>query len=517
MNYSDFRFTLDIQIHQAQVSVPVTFGDSARRLCIGLTDGRKSYVIGEGCRAVFNAKKPDGKVIKNDCIIERNVILYEFTEQTANSEGIVYCDITLYDTDGKVLTSPQFTIVVDKRVVRDEEVAISADEYTALDNIFKYEAQRQKAETLRQTTFEESEAERAETFFLSQSDREFAFSTAQSDKESRFATAETERQKTFGESETYRTMLEERRQEAENARVEAENVRIEAETARDTAEKARNTAEDSRVIAEIGAKGNWYDEREGCVRDAEGNIVPNENAGRVGADLERELHSLQARVHERLREQSEEKRIENETDRRNYEGLRRRQEEERIANEEERIEKDAERDGKIAKIEGFCQDFVEGKQVVKSAENAVDAINAEYAESADFAEAADYATKARADYNGNVIHETYVMKDANGDIPLKDDETWITERKEVAVSAFAVKSYIDDLSPVEPSPGLVVRRDEECDVALPVQAWDFVSYGMHYAVSGHAVKEYLDKVVGDTETALDAILAIQNTLIGGDA
>ena len=151
MNYSDFRFTLDIQIHQAQVSVPVTFGDSARRLCIGLTDGRKSYVIGEGCRAVFNAKKPDGKVIKNDCIIERNVILYEFSEQTANAEGIVYCDITIYDAYGKVLTSPQFIIVVDKRVVRDEEVAVSADQYTTIDNMITQETWRQLNEERRKS------------------------------------------------------------------------------------------------------------------------------------------------------------------------------------------------------------------------------------------------------------------------------------------------------------------------------------------------------------------------------
>lgn len=116
-----------------------------------------------------------------------------------------------------------------------------------------------------------------------------------------------------------------------------ETARAAAETARAAAENARNTAEDARVIAEIGAVGNWYDEDEGCVRDADGNIVPNENAGRVGADLKREYHSLQARAYERLREQSEEKRIESETDRRNYEGLRRRQEEERIANEKERI------------------------------------------------------------------------------------------------------------------------------------------------------------------------------------
>lgn len=157
MNYSDYRFTLDIQIHQAQVSIPVTFGDSARRLCIGLTDGRKPYVIGEGCRAVFNAKKPDGNTIKNDCIIERNVILYEFTEQTTSAEGIVHCDITLYDTEGKVLTSPQFTIVVDKRVVRDAVMiaTLSESESTTLDKIISSEQAREEAEREREARDEE--------------------------------------------------------------------------------------------------------------------------------------------------------------------------------------------------------------------------------------------------------------------------------------------------------------------------------------------------------------------------
>ena len=226
MNYSDYRFTLDVQIHQAQVSVPVTFGDSARKLCIGLTDGRKPYVIGEGCIAVFNAKKPDGTVIKNYCIIERNVILYDFTEQTTNSEGIVYCDITLYGADGKVLTSPQFIIVVDKRVVRDDEVAVSADEYTALDNIFTKEAQRQEAETARgeaETARSEAEVARIES-----------------------ETARFEAEVARAEAEEAREEAETERGEAEVARIESETARIEAETERSEAEKERRANETKR-------------------------------------------------------------------------------------------------------------------------------------------------------------------------------------------------------------------------------------------------------------------------------
>ena len=147
MNYSDYRFTLDVQIHQAQVSVPVTLNDTARRLYIGFTDGRKPYTIPNGCRAVFAALKPDGNTILNDCIIENNkTVVYEFSKNTTNAEGVVDCEIRLYDKDDKELTSPQFIIVVDKKVVRDEEVPLSESESTTLDDIIRSEFQRIEAE-----------------------------------------------------------------------------------------------------------------------------------------------------------------------------------------------------------------------------------------------------------------------------------------------------------------------------------------------------------------------------------
>lgn len=150
MNYSDYRFTLDVQIHQAQVSVPVTLNDTARRLYIGFTDGRKPYTIPNGCRAVFWAHKPDGNTIVNDCIIENNkTVVYEFSKNTTNAEGIVDCEITLYAANGKELTSPQFIIVVDKKVVRDEEIPLSESESTTIDSIISSEFERVAAEEKR--------------------------------------------------------------------------------------------------------------------------------------------------------------------------------------------------------------------------------------------------------------------------------------------------------------------------------------------------------------------------------
>ena len=287
MNYSDYRFTLDVQIHQAQVSVPVTFGDSARRLCIGLTDGRKPYVIAEGCRAVFNAKKPDGNVIKNDCIIERNVILYEFTEQTTNAEGIVNCDITLLDADGKVLSSPQFIIVVDKRVVRDEEIAVSEDEYTALDNIFIRETARVNAEALR------VEAEN------SRIDAE----TLRIDAESDRADAELTRIAN------------------ENQRVNAESLRADAEIARNLAETARANAEELRANAESQRMSDFeagQTFRSGEYERAEAQRQSDFEAAEFG----RNESEMQRDGAELNRANAELTRISNETERQNKEAER---------------------------------------------------------------------------------------------------------------------------------------------------------------------------------------------------
>ena len=237
MNYSDYRFTLDIQIHQAQVSVPVTFGDTARRLCIGLTDGRKPYTIPDGCMAVFNARKPDGKTIKNYCTIERNTIIYEFTDQTTNVEGIVNCDITLYNTEDREITSPQFIIVVDKKVVRDTDVAVSQSQANILTTILRSEASRTESETNR---------------ISAEDDRINAENTRVSNEVERTSAEEArvEAETIRVEAETERVEAEAERDEAENIRSQAETERASAETARLEAETGRNENENTRVSNE---------------------------------------------------------------------------------------------------------------------------------------------------------------------------------------------------------------------------------------------------------------------------
>ena len=147
MNYSTYRFTLDIHKNKSQVSVPVLFGDTGIQFYISMTDGGKPYFIEDGCRAVFSAKKPDGSVLFNDCIIEDNTrILYQFTTQTTNVEGLMNCEIRLYGTDGNLITTPCFVVVVDPRVVYDSDLDDSKPEATAIDSMMRAEVARSEAE-----------------------------------------------------------------------------------------------------------------------------------------------------------------------------------------------------------------------------------------------------------------------------------------------------------------------------------------------------------------------------------
>lgn len=150
MNYSNYRFTLDTQSNISQVSLPVRLLDTSRRLYISLTDGGSPYIIEDGCRAVFYARKADGKPIMNDCIIEKNTqIRYDLTQQTTACAGVVDCEVRLYGMDGKLITSPRFIMVVDERVVYDEDFPLSEAEQTVLDNIILSETARANAEELR--------------------------------------------------------------------------------------------------------------------------------------------------------------------------------------------------------------------------------------------------------------------------------------------------------------------------------------------------------------------------------
>jgi hypothetical protein len=149
MNYSIYRFSLDVRSTQAQISLPVTLGDTARRLYITLTDGGKPLFFADGCSASLVGVKADGKHILHDCIIEDNTtIRYDFRDSTATALGELQCQILFANASGRVLGSPRFSLIVFKDLLDSDDV-VSEDDVETLGRIVGAETARVNAEKAR--------------------------------------------------------------------------------------------------------------------------------------------------------------------------------------------------------------------------------------------------------------------------------------------------------------------------------------------------------------------------------
>ena len=137
MEYTVHKITLDVHKTVSPVSVHVKKGDTGRRLMIHLAEKGFPYHLSQDCYAVFTARKPDGKVLFNECTIEDCVIIYDFTEQTVAVAGLMDCEIILYGAGGKQLTSASFNIVVEDTIYDTETEIESTDEYNALADLIQ--------------------------------------------------------------------------------------------------------------------------------------------------------------------------------------------------------------------------------------------------------------------------------------------------------------------------------------------------------------------------------------------
>lgn len=149
MNSSNYRFTLDLHSTQSQVSLPVTKGDTARVFLISLSDGGIPYIIEEGCLAMISIMRPSGTHLRAYCaILDGTTIKYDFEHNpnTAAMEGVHDCSVTLYDSEGRELGTPRFTMVVSKRVVNSDDLNISDDDKALVDAMSTAETARQAAE-----------------------------------------------------------------------------------------------------------------------------------------------------------------------------------------------------------------------------------------------------------------------------------------------------------------------------------------------------------------------------------
>ena len=122
MIYSKYRFTLDIHKTKSQVSIPVLQGDTMIQLYISINDGGTPYQIAEGCTAKLVCRPPSGNHFLQDCVINDNRIVYTFNEITTSERGVSTCEVRIKGPSGGTLTTPRFLIVVEEKVLLDEEI-----------------------------------------------------------------------------------------------------------------------------------------------------------------------------------------------------------------------------------------------------------------------------------------------------------------------------------------------------------------------------------------------------------
>ena len=112
MRYVNYRICLDIQSGGSGVILTAKRGDTGRRLWVTLTDGGQPYLPGSDCFPVFTARKPDGHVVFNECTLEAGRVCYSLREQLLAVPGTVKCELRLYGSDGLLLTSAAFDLLV---------------------------------------------------------------------------------------------------------------------------------------------------------------------------------------------------------------------------------------------------------------------------------------------------------------------------------------------------------------------------------------------------------------------
>lgn len=89
------------------------FDKKARYIKIILYDNSKKYVFPDDAEVKLRARKPDGNSVLNDADVDSDKsIIVELTEQLLAVAGNVKAELSLYGSDGAVLTSCTFYIIV---------------------------------------------------------------------------------------------------------------------------------------------------------------------------------------------------------------------------------------------------------------------------------------------------------------------------------------------------------------------------------------------------------------------
>lgn len=135
MEETKYRINLDVQqggVQQTLMGFRV--GDAlSRTVSIHLVERGAAYQVPTGCVVTLYAQKPDGTVSYSLCSVEDGAVEHTFTSGELAAAGEVLCEVRI-TTGGEtpvVLSSPQFSVIVED-VLQDDDAIASTNEYSAL-------------------------------------------------------------------------------------------------------------------------------------------------------------------------------------------------------------------------------------------------------------------------------------------------------------------------------------------------------------------------------------------------
>lgn len=134
MNYTQ-SIELDLSCGAPPVIQAKQGDDGARIVKITLLSNGVAYAPPAGATARFRALKPDGYSVDNPAALSAGVVTVELTAQTLAVPGTVKADVVLTDSDGDILSTGTFHIIVEPAPV-GKNIA-SSNEFITLQELIK--------------------------------------------------------------------------------------------------------------------------------------------------------------------------------------------------------------------------------------------------------------------------------------------------------------------------------------------------------------------------------------------
>lgn len=132
------KLTLDVDSDGIQGNLVLVRGERGKRdIAVTLRCGKVPIVLEAGQTAAIVGVKPDGGELLNSCVVYTengiypNTILYHVTEGTVAAAGTFSVRLAVWDVEGNILYSPEFSITVKDNDALDLAVG-ARSEFTAL-------------------------------------------------------------------------------------------------------------------------------------------------------------------------------------------------------------------------------------------------------------------------------------------------------------------------------------------------------------------------------------------------